>query len=65
MCTAVVRVANPTELSAFMTRMRVWMDEHKCEPSRFRYNNSRASLVIRVDFTKAAEAEAFKTRFGD
>jgi hypothetical protein len=54
---------SPSELSATMAEMRVWLDQHRFEPSYFFCQNNNAGVVVRVDFKIAVEAEAFAGRF--
>ncbi len=46
-----------------MTAMRAWLDEHRCEPSRFKYSEDGSDLLIDVSFRAAVEAAAFSARF--
>lgn len=46
-----------------MTAMRIWLDEHRFEPSRFKYSEDRNDVLIDVEFKVAAEAAAFSARF--
>ena len=48
---------------AEMTRMRVWLDSRRFEPAVFRYDHIERGVVIRVEFTIAAEAAAFAEQF--
>ncbi|HZS84601.1 MAG TPA: hypothetical protein VFA50_17130 [Stellaceae bacterium] len=43
--------------------MRVWLDQHRCEPSRFLYDLENGEAVIRLDFKITREADAFAARF--
>jgi hypothetical protein len=51
------------ELGAAMAKMRMWLDEHRFEPSVFSCRDNGADVVVRVDFKIAAEAEAFAGSF--
>jgi hypothetical protein len=53
----------PSELSAAMSDMRIWLDERRFEPAVFSCRQDRSGVVIRVDFSVATEAEAFAGRF--
>jgi hypothetical protein len=46
-----------------ITAMRVWLDEHRFEPSRFKYSEDGNDLLIDVSFNVAVEAAAFSARF--
>ena len=54
----------PQELSGTMAAMRMWLDERRFEPSSFTCHDCGASVLVRVDFKVAEEAEAFARRFG-
>ena len=43
--------------------MRIWLDEHRFEPSRFKYSEDGNYLLIDVSFKVAVEAAAFSARF--
>jgi hypothetical protein len=53
----------PNELSAAMADMRIWLDEHRFEPSVFCCREDGASVFVSIDFKVIAEAEAFADRF--
>ena len=46
-----------------MSEMRVWLDRHSFEPTRFTYKQDREIIVITVDFNENHQAEAFQSRF--
>jgi hypothetical protein len=46
-----------------MTAMRIWLDEHQFEPSRFKYSEDGNDLLIDVSFNVDVEAAAFSARF--
>jgi hypothetical protein len=46
-----------------ITAMRVWLDEHRFEPSRFKYSEEGNDLLIDVSFNVADEAAAFSAQF--
>lgn len=43
--------------------MRLWLDAHRCEPSRLVYDVDRGEATICLDFTVDREAEAFSENF--
>jgi hypothetical protein len=43
--------------------VRIWLDEHRFEPSRFKYSEDGDNLLIDVSFEVADEAAAFSARF--
>jgi hypothetical protein len=61
--TTEIRVANAA-FTGEMTRMRTWLDSRRFEPAVFRYDHVDGSVVIRVDFSVADEADAFAQEFG-
>ena len=46
-----------------ITAMRIWLDEHRFEPSRFKYSEEGNDILIDVSFKVADEAAAFSARF--
>lgn len=53
----------PSELSGAMAEMRVWLDEHRFEPSSFCCREEQPGVIVRVNFKVSGEAEAFASRF--
>jgi hypothetical protein len=53
----------PSELSAAMAEMRLWLDQHRFEPSGFCCREGGTGVLVRVDFKATGEAEAFAGRF--
>jgi hypothetical protein len=51
------------ELSGTMAEMRMWLDEHRFEPSSFCCRDGGAEILVRVDFKVTIEAHAFADRF--
>jgi hypothetical protein len=64
MRTIVNKLHRAADVSATMTAMRLWLDDHRCKPSSFRCDQSPGWFLISVDFDKDHEADAFKNRFG-
>jgi hypothetical protein len=62
MRTAKIRV-HASDFAERMTVMRIWLDEHRFEPFRFKYSEDDSDVLIEVDFKVAAEAAAFLARF--
>jgi hypothetical protein len=52
------------EFAQTMSEMRIWLDQHLFEPTRFTYNQDKEIIVIAVDFLEDHHAEAFQSRFG-
>jgi hypothetical protein len=46
-----------------MSAMRLWLDDHRFEPSRFTYSEDGNDVLIDVDFKIATEAAAFSAQF--
>jgi len=64
MHTAEVRIAADDDFGARLTDMRLWLDEHRFEPSTFTYFDLNPGMNIEVSFKIGDEAEAFAQRFG-
>ncbi len=47
-----------------LTDIRVWLDEHRFQPSTFTYFFLHPEMMIRVLFKTDHEAEAFAEEFG-
>ena len=52
------------KLTERMAMMRVWLDEHRFEPSTFVCRDVEEDVLVRIEFKVADEAEAFASRFG-
>ena len=63
MRTTEVSLRDENDLVGQLTDMRVWLDEHRYEPSTFTYFFLDPGMKIRVAFKLAAEAEAFAQEF--
>ena len=47
-----------------MAMMREWLNDRRCEPSRFTYDPSGDNVfALRLDFSRGEDAEAFGKRF--
>ncbi len=62
MGTVVLRLRR-ADLSAEMAAMRAWLDENRCQPSRFVCNQYEDTTVLQVEFKQEDEAQSFKARF--
>jgi hypothetical protein len=51
------------EFSAAMGVMRDWLDQNRCEPSKFKYNQESEAVILSVEFLDDNQAEAFARRF--
>jgi hypothetical protein len=53
-----------TDFASQMAIMREWLNDHGYEPLRFAYDGpSDDVFVIRLDFSRSEDAEAFAQRF--
>ncbi|MGH7044894.1 MAG: hypothetical protein ACREE2_00720 [Stellaceae bacterium] len=59
----VVLPLKAAELSTQMATMRIWLDQHRFEPSNFVCRDSSAGVVVCVAFEVADEADAFARQF--
>ena len=62
MRTITIRV-RAVDFAERIAAMRIWLNEHRFEPSRFKYSEDGNDLLIDVSFEVADEAAAFSTRF--
>jgi hypothetical protein len=62
MRTIMVRLS-AVDIAERMAEMRLWLDEHRYEPSTFLYNEEGTDVSIRVAFKIDDEATAFSVRF--
>ena len=62
--TTEVPLLDEHDLTGRLTDMRVWLDEHRYEPSTFTYFFLDPGMKIRVTFKIDREAEAFAQQFG-
>ena len=60
----VIKLHRVADLAATMKAMRVWLDDHRCQPLRFACDPIAGWNVIHVDFNEDNKAEAFKAQFG-
>jgi hypothetical protein len=51
------------DLAREMVVMRSWLDRHRYEPTRFDCNQNGKQIILSVDFTTDATAEAFAQCF--
>ncbi len=47
-----------------MAAMRIWLDEHRFEPSSFACRDSEYGVLVCLEFKIARQAEEFAERFG-
>ena len=50
-------------LSRQMSAMRIWLDEHRFEPSTFSCRDTDYGMLVSIEFKVPREAEAFAERF--
>jgi hypothetical protein len=53
----------PGDLSRQMSAMRIWLDDHRFEPSTFSCRDADCGMLVSVEFKVPREAEAFAERF--
>jgi hypothetical protein len=53
----------PGDLSRQMSAMRIWLDEHRFEPSTFSCRDADSGVLVSVEFRISHEAAAFAARF--
>jgi hypothetical protein len=54
---------HPGDLSRQMSTMRVWLDEHRFEPSTFYCRDTDGGMLVSVEFKISREAAAFAEQF--
>ena len=60
----VIKLHRAADLSGTMKAMRLWLDDHRCQPHRFTCDHSSGWHIIHVDFNEDDNADAFKIHFG-
>ncbi len=55
---------SPSELPREMGAMRVWLDQHRFEPSGFSCRDFDDGVLVSIEFKIAHQAMAFAERFG-
>jgi hypothetical protein len=60
----VIKLHRAADLSGTMKAMRLWLDDHRCQPHRFTCDHMPGWHVIRVDLSEDNKADAFKAQFG-
>ena len=63
MHTVTIRLSGD-DFSTAMVRMRDWLEQHRCEPTAYRYDQNDDTVVVSVNFTADTQAKAFAQRFG-
>ena len=53
----------PGDLSQQMSAMRIWLDDHRFEPSTFSCRDTDRGKLVSVEFKMSREAAAFAERF--
>ena len=51
------------DLSRQMSAMRIWLDEHRFEPSTFSCRDTDSGTLVCIEFKVPREAEAFAEHF--
>ena len=60
----VIKLHRAADLAATMKAMRVWLDDHQCQPHRFSCDHASGWHLIHVNFNEDYKADAFKAQFG-
>ena len=60
---AILITLRAEDLPARMGEMRLWLDQHRVEPTTFRYESKGDASTIRVAFADRAAAHAFRVAF--
>ena len=60
----VIKLHRAADISGTMKAMRVWLDDHRCQPHRFTCDHLSGWYVIHADFYEDNKADAFKAQFG-
>lgn len=55
---------SPSDLPREMGAMRVWLDQHRFEPSSFSCRDVDDGMLVSLEFKIADQAHAFAERFG-
>jgi hypothetical protein len=55
---------SPNDLPREMGAMRVWLDQHRFEPSSFSCRDIDEGVLVSLEFKIANQAQAFAQRFG-
>jgi hypothetical protein len=53
----------PGDLSRQMSAMRLWLDDHRFEPSTFSCRDTDCGMLVSVEFKISREAAAFAEHF--
>jgi hypothetical protein len=51
------------EFSSSITAIGDWLDAHRYEPTRYKYDHNKHTVLVTIDFAAEVAAEAFATRF--
>ena len=54
----------PSDLPREMGAMRIWLDQHRFEPSSFSCRDADDGVLVSLEFRIAHQARAFAERFG-
>ena len=63
MRTVVLRLSRSADFSTELGKMRSWLDAYGCASFRFKYHLRSDTVLVKVEFTKDADGDAFKQRF--
>jgi len=51
------------EFSATMTAIGEWLEANRYQPTRYKYDHYKDTVLVTLDFTAEVPAEAFTMRF--
>lgn len=63
MRTIYLKLPPEANFSFEMAEMRVWLDKHRCSPSRFKYHLVQDRMIMQFEFNEDEEAAVFKRYF--
>lgn len=59
----VLRLSQSADFSITINKMRSWVDAHGCSSFRLKNHQQSDTVLVKVEFTKGRDADAFKSRF--
>ena len=60
----IVELPAGVEITDEMRKIRIWCDNHQCQPRSFKYHlNADGTLIVVTEFIRDPDADLFKTQF--
>jgi hypothetical protein len=60
----IVELPEAADIIAGLRQIRTWCEDHRCEPTSFKYHlNGNNNLIVVTEFAKDTEADLFKDHF--